>query len=69
MIYFPVVVSVLSLGFKVSIGGSGDCKDCAVSWKSFVLLLGFLDLWWRWGWWIGFGFDSGIIVWCWVSDL
>jgi hypothetical protein len=45
MIYFSVIVSVLLLGFKVGIGASDDRKDCILSWKSFVLLLGFLDLW------------------------
>jgi hypothetical protein len=34
-----------------------------------ILLLGFLDLWWKWGWWIGFSFDLGVVVSCWVSDL
>jgi hypothetical protein len=31
MIYFSVIVSALSLGVKVGIGTSGDCKDCAMS--------------------------------------
>jgi hypothetical protein len=69
VIYSPVIVSVLLLGFEVGIGASGDYEDCAMSWESFILLLGFLDLWWRLGWWIGFGFDLGIVVWRWVSDL
>jgi hypothetical protein len=43
MIYFSVIVLALSLGVKVSIGASGDCNDCGMSWGSFVLLLGFLD--------------------------
>jgi hypothetical protein len=35
-----------------------------MSWEGFVLLLGFLGLWWGWGWgwWIGFIFDLGVIV-------
>jgi hypothetical protein len=32
VIYFSVIVPVLSLGVKVSIETSGDCKDCAISW-------------------------------------
>jgi hypothetical protein len=44
MIYFSVVVSALSLGVKVGIRNSGDCKDCAMSWEGFILLLGFLGL-------------------------
>jgi hypothetical protein len=41
-----------------------------VSWKSFVLLLGFLDLWQRWKWLIGFGFDLRVgVVLSWVVDL
>jgi hypothetical protein len=41
-----------------------------VSWESFVLLLGFLDLWRRWKWWIGFGFDLRVgAVLSWVVDL
>jgi hypothetical protein len=44
VIYFSVIVSALPLGFKIGIGASGDCKDCTVSWESFILLLGFLDL-------------------------
>jgi hypothetical protein len=50
MIYFSIVISVLSFGVEIGIGVSGDCKDCAMSWKSFILLLGFLDLWRRWKW-------------------
>jgi hypothetical protein len=45
MIYFSVIVSTLSLGVKLDIGAPSDCKDCAMSWESFILLLGFLDLW------------------------
>jgi hypothetical protein len=47
VIYFSVIVSVLSLGVKISIGDSGDCKDCATNWESFILFLGFLNLWQR----------------------
>jgi hypothetical protein len=45
MIYFSEIVSMLSLGVKISIGAPGDYKDCVVSWEGFGLLLGFLDLW------------------------
>jgi hypothetical protein len=31
MIYFCVVISVLSLGVKIGIGALDDCKDRAVS--------------------------------------
>jgi hypothetical protein len=70
MIYFLVIISMLLLGVKIGIGASSDCKDCAMSWKNFHLLLGFLDLWWRWKWWVGFGFDLRVgAVLSWVSDL
>jgi hypothetical protein len=62
MIYFYIVISALSFGVEISIGASGDCKDCVMSWKSFILLLGFLDLWQRWKWWVGFGFDLRVGV-------
>jgi hypothetical protein len=60
----PRQVSALLLGFEVGIGASGDCEDCDMSWESFVLFLRFLDLWWRWEWWIGFSFDLRVVVWC-----
>jgi hypothetical protein len=42
-IYFSVIVSVLSLGLKVGIGASGDCKDCTMCWERFVAgVLGFV---------------------------
>jgi hypothetical protein len=44
MIYFSIVMSVLAFGVEIGIGVSGDCKDYAMSWESFILLLGFLDL-------------------------
>jgi hypothetical protein len=44
VIYFSVVVSVLSLGVEVGIGAPSDCKDCAVSWAGFGLLLGVMSL-------------------------
>jgi hypothetical protein len=70
MVYFSVIISMLSLGVGISIGASSDYKDCAMSWKSFILLLGFLDLWWRWKWWVGFGFDLRVdAILRWVSDL
>jgi hypothetical protein len=49
MIFFSVIVLALSLGVKVDIGASSDCKDCAMGWEGFVWLLGFLGLWRRWG--------------------
>jgi hypothetical protein len=44
VIYFSIIVLALSLGVEVYIGTSGNCKDCAISWEGFVLLLGFLGL-------------------------
>jgi hypothetical protein len=49
MIYFPVVVSVLSFGVNISVGTFGNCEDCAVGGEGFWPLRGFLDLWRRWG--------------------
>jgi hypothetical protein len=70
MIYFSIIISVLSLGVEIGTGAPGDCKDCAMSWESFALLVGFLDLWQRWRWWVGFDFDLGVgAILCWVSDL
>jgi hypothetical protein len=70
MIYFSVIISTLSLGVKIGIGAFDDCKDCAMSRESFILLLGFLDLWRRWKWWVDFGFDLRIgVVLSWISDL
>jgi hypothetical protein len=48
MIYFSVVVSTMLLFVKVGIGAHDDCKDCAMSWEGFGLLLVLLDLWHRW---------------------
>jgi hypothetical protein len=62
VIYSSIIVLMLSLGVKVRIGTSDNCKDCAMSWEGFVLLLRFLGLWRRWGWWIGFIFYLGVIV-------
>jgi hypothetical protein len=62
MIYFLVIILTMSLGVKISIGASDVFKDCAMSWESFVSLLGFLDLWWRWKWWVGFGFDLRVVL-------
>jgi hypothetical protein len=59
VIYFSIIVPMLSLGVKVDIGTSDNCKDCVMSWEGFILLLGFLGLWWRLGWWIGFIFYLG----------
>jgi hypothetical protein len=47
---FSIIVPTLSLGVKVSIGTSCNCKDCAMGWEGFVSLLGLLGLWQRWGW-------------------
>jgi hypothetical protein len=70
MLYFSIVISTLSLGVKIDIGASGDCKDCAMSWESFILLSGFLDLWRRWKWWVGFSFDLRVgAILRWVSNL
>jgi hypothetical protein len=69
MIYFSIIVSTLSLGVKVYIGTSGDCKDCDMSWEGSTLLLGLLGLWQRLWWWIDFIFDLGVIVLHWVGDL
>jgi hypothetical protein len=49
MIYFSIIVSVLSLGVKVGIETFGNCEDCAMGWEGFIWLLGFLGLWQRWG--------------------
>jgi hypothetical protein len=72
MIYFSVIVSSLSLDVKIGIRDSSDCKDCAIGWESFILLLGLLDLWRRWRWrrLVGFSFNLGVaVVLRWVSDL
>jgi hypothetical protein len=45
VIYFSVIVLALSLGVKIGSGAPSDCKDCTISWESFVLLLRFVDLW------------------------
>jgi hypothetical protein len=62
MVDLVIIVSALPLGIKVSITAPSDCKYCAVRWKSFGLLLGFLDLWRTWWRWVGFGFYLGIGV-------
>jgi hypothetical protein len=59
VIYFSVIVLALSLDVKVGNETSDNCKDCAMSWEGFTLLLGFLGFWRRWGWWIGFIFYLG----------
>jgi hypothetical protein len=45
MIYFSVIVPTLPLGVEVGIGTFDNCKDFAMSWEGFILLLGFLGLW------------------------
>jgi hypothetical protein len=42
MVYFPVVISVLPLGVKISVGTSGDCEDCTIGGEGIILLLGVL---------------------------
>jgi hypothetical protein len=70
MVYFSVIISALALGVKVGVGTSGDCEDCTVGGECIILLLGFLNLWWRWRQWVGFGFDLRVcVVWHWVGDL
>jgi hypothetical protein len=64
MINLSVIVSMLSLGIKISNGASGDYQDCAEGGKSVDLLRRFLDLRQRLGWWIDFSFDLGVgVVW------
>jgi hypothetical protein len=69
VIYFSIIVPVMSLGVKIGIGTFGNCKDCVMGWEGFVWLLGFLGLWRRWGLWIGFIFYLGVIVFHWVGNL
>jgi hypothetical protein len=47
MVDLAIIVSALLLCLRIGIRASGDCKDCAMSWEGFSLLLGFLDLWRR----------------------
>jgi hypothetical protein len=70
VIDLPVVIMMLPLGIEVGIRTSGDSEDCVVGGESYILLLGFLDLWQRWRWSVGFGFDLGVgVVLRWVGDL
>jgi hypothetical protein len=69
VIYFSIIVSALPLDVKVCIGTTSNCKDCAMLWESFALLLGFLGLRQKLWWWIGFIYDLGVIVLHWVGDL
>jgi hypothetical protein len=70
VIDLPVVIMMLPLGIEVGIRTSGDSEDCVVGGESYILLLGFLDLWQRWRWSVGFGFDLGVGVGLrWVGDL
>jgi hypothetical protein len=63
MIYFSVIISVLSFDVEIGIGAPGDYKDCAVSWENFILLLHLLNLWQRWRWWVRFGFNlRGVLL-------
>jgi hypothetical protein len=62
VINLSVIIMTLSLGVEVSVGTSGNYKDCVMCGKSVILLQRFLDL--RWRWWIGFGFNlRGGVVW------
>jgi hypothetical protein len=64
MINMSVIIMMMSLGIEVSVGTSDNCKDCALCGESVSLLWKFLDLKWRWRWWIGFSFDlRGGVVW------
>jgi hypothetical protein len=47
VINLAIIISVLALGLKISIGSFGDCQDCAVGVESVGLLRRFLDLWQR----------------------
>jgi hypothetical protein len=38
MIYFSIVISVLSLGVKIDVGTSSNCEDCVVGGEGFELL-------------------------------
>jgi hypothetical protein len=68
MINLPLIITTLSLGVKIGIGTSGNCKDCDVCGESVNLLQMFLNL--RWRWWISFGFDLRVgVVWHGVCDL
>jgi hypothetical protein len=62
MVYFLVVISTLSLGVKVDVETSGDCEDCTVGGEGIILLMRFLNLWWRWRQWIGFSFNLRVGV-------
>jgi hypothetical protein len=70
VIYFSVVISALPLGIEVGVGISDNCENCKMGGKGDSLLWRLFDLWWRWGWWIGFGLDLGVgVIWHWVGDL
>jgi hypothetical protein len=44
MIDLLVIVSLLPLGVKVSVGASGDFKDCAMGGEGVIFLWRFTDL-------------------------
>jgi hypothetical protein len=48
VINLPVRITTLSIGVKIGIGTSNNCKDCAVCGQNVGLLWRFLDLRWRW---------------------
>jgi hypothetical protein len=61
MIYFPIVIPMLSLAFKVCARIPGDGEDCPMGWEAFVLRLGLLDLPQRWRWWVVFNLNLGLL--------
>jgi hypothetical protein len=70
MIYFSVISQRCCLESKSILEPSMIVRNYAISWESFILLLGFLDLWRGWKWWDGFNFDLRVVaVLHWVSDL
>jgi hypothetical protein len=44
VIDFSVIVSLLPLGIKISVGASGDCKACVVGGETISLLRRLMDL-------------------------
>jgi hypothetical protein len=45
MSHLSGIVSALPLGAEIGVGTSDNCKDCAMGWESFALLLRLLILW------------------------
>jgi hypothetical protein len=69
MVYFPVVIPMLSLAFEVCAGTPGNGEDCPMGWECFVLQLEFLDLRRRWRWRVVFNLNLGIDILLWIGDL